>query len=131
MKVLFKFYWTTILWALFIFIMCIIKLGKISNSHLFFRGFDKLVHCVFLFVLVVSSSAGLIRQQSHRNLSYKYVLLFTVAAIVYGGFIEVLQSYIFTWRSGEWNDLFADTVGALMGAFSVIVTLSAMSYVKK
>ena len=131
MKASLKYYWPAILWALFILIMCSIKLGKVSQSPLFFPGFDKLVHCGFFFVLVVFYCTGLIRQQSPPVIPYKAVILVTIVAIFYGGLIELLQLLVFTWRSGEWDDLFADAVGASMGAFSIILTVSAMRYVKK
>ena len=131
MKTLFKYYGPAILWALFIFIMCTIHLGKIAESPVFFPGFDKLVHCGFFFVLVVFYCNGLIRQQCEPYLPYKGIILFTVIAIAYGGAIELLQLLVFTWRDGEWNDLLADAVGAAMGAFSVLVTFSALRYVKK
>jgi len=131
MKTALKYYWPAILWALFIFIMCTIKLGKIGESPLFFPGFDKLVHCGFFFVMVVFYCTGLIRQQSHLMISYTSIIIITLVAIIYGGSIELLQRYIFTWRDGEWNDLFADTVGASMGAFSIVLTVNAMRYVKK
>jgi VanZ family protein len=131
MKTMFKYYRPAILWALFILFMCSIKMGKIGNSPLFFPGFDKLVHCGFFFVLVVFYCNGLIRQPSSQKLSYKRVLIFTVIAILYGGLIELLQLFVFTWRSGEWNDLFADAVGASMGAFSILITVNAISDVKK
>jgi VanZ family protein len=131
MKTITKYYWPAILWALFILIMCSVKLGKVSDSPLFFAGFDKLVHSGFFFLVVVFVSAGYIRQQSQRNIPYKALLLVTVGAIAYGGLIELLQRYIFTWRSGDWNDLFADTVGALMAAFSIFITVKALSYEKK
>ena len=131
MKAAFRYYWPAILWALFILIICSIKLGKVSESPLFFPGFDKLVHCGFFFVMIVFSLTGYIRQQSSGILSYTVVLLITVLIIAYGGIIELLQLYIFTWRSGEWNDLFADTIGALMGAFSIFITIKALSYDKK
>jgi VanZ family protein len=131
MKVLFKYYGPAILWALFIFTLCSIKLGKISSSPMFFPGFDKLVHSGFFLVLVVLYCYGLIRQQSHHVFSYKKVIAITVVAVIYGGIIELLQLYIFTWRSGEWDDLFADAVGASMGAFSIIITFKALSYVKE
>jgi hypothetical protein len=35
--------------------------------------------------------------------------------------------YIFTWRSGEWNDLFADSVGAGMATFSTLLLATALS----
>ena len=106
-------------------------MGSVGKSHLFFPGFDKLVHCGFMFVLVVFYAFGVIRQQSPPALSYKSIILITLVAIAYGGIIELLQLTIFTWRSGEWNDFFADSVGACMGAFSVMLTVKAMQYVKK
>src|ERR1035437_1819898 len=106
MKAIFKYYKPAILWTLFIFIMCSIKLGKVGDSPLFFPGFDKLVHCGFFFVLVVFYSSGLLRQQSQRSLSYKYTITITATAILYGGLIELLQFTVFTWRSGAWGDLF-------------------------
>ncbi|GAC1311950.1 MAG: hypothetical protein NVSMB24_32530 [Mucilaginibacter sp.] len=129
----FKYYGPAILWALFVFIMCTIKLGDAGNSPLFFPGFDKLVHCGFFFLLVVMYCYGSIRQQSSVPLPYKSkrVIIFTLVAILYGGIIELLQNYIFTWRTGDWADLFADSVGAMMGAFSVSVVVYAMSYDKK
>jgi VanZ family protein len=131
MKSVIKYYWPAILWALFVFIMCSVKLGEVSDSPLFFAGFDKLVHCGFFFLIVVFISAGYIRQQLPRGLSYKTLLSTTVVVIAYGGLIELLQRYIFTWRSGNWNDLFADTVGALMAAFSIFITVNALSYDKE
>jgi VanZ family protein len=131
MKAVIKYYWPAILWALFVFIMCSVKMGEVSDSPLFFAGFDKLVHCGFFFLIVVFISAGYIRQQSQRSFTYKALLSITVIVIAYGGLIELLQRYIFTWRSGDWNDLFADTVGASMAAFSIFITVNALSYDKK
>jgi VanZ family protein len=131
MNVIFKFFWPAIAWALFIFIMCVIKLDNVSHSPLFFPGFDKLVHCGFFFVQVVLVGYGLIRLLHTPVLSFSKVLLVAVIAIAYGSVIEILQHYLFTWRSGEWDDLFADTVGASMGAFSILTIFKALSYVKK
>jgi VanZ family protein len=131
MKAITKYYWPAILWALFVLTMCSIKMEDVSDSPLFFAGFDKLVHCGFFFLMVVFISAGHIRQQSQHNLPYKALLLITVSVIAYGGLIELLQRYIFTWRSGDWNDLFADAVGALMAAFSIFITVKALSYDKE
>jgi len=131
MKSIFKYYGLAILWACFIFVMCVVKLGSVAESPMFFPGFDKLVHCGFFFVLIVLWFNGLIRQQSSVYLTYKYLVIITACAIVYGGLIEILQLTIFTWRDGEWNDLFADAVGASMGAFAVMITVNAIRYVKK
>ena len=39
-----------------------------------------------------------------------------------GGMIEILQHYFFTWRSGEWDELFADVIGVLMETFRIFIT---------
>lgn len=130
MKTALKYYWPAILWALFVFILCSIKLGKVSESPTFFPGFDKLVHCGFFFLVIVFTVTGYIRQQDRHGLSYKALLLFVLAAIAYGGLIELLQEYVFTWRDGGWDDLFADCVGTGMGAFAIMITVKAMRYEK-
>jgi VanZ family protein len=131
MTIIFKFFWPSIAWAVFIFIMCTIKIDNITHSPLFFAGFDKLVHCGFFFVQVVLFGYGLIRLLHTPFLGFSRVLIVTAIAIAYGSIIEILQHYLFTWRSGEWDDLFADAVGASMGAFSILTIFKALSYVKK
>ena len=119
------------LWALFIFILCNIKFGSVGKSSLFFPGFDKLTHCGLFFVLVVFMANGFLRHQIIERLPYKNALFITMAAICFGALIEVLQLTIFTWRSGEWDDLFADTVGACMAIFSILITIDATKNGKK
>ena len=131
MKAAFKYYRPAILWALFILMVCSIKFGSVSQSPLFFPGFDKLVHCGLFFVMMVFITAGYARIYAPAVLSVKAIALFTTITIMYGGVIEILQKYFFTWRSGEWRDLFADVIGVLMAAFSIFITLKAISYEKK
>jgi hypothetical protein len=126
-----KYQGPTILWALFVFGMCTAKLGKVEDSPLFFPGFDKLVHCGFFLVFVIFYSFGVIRQHNFSRFPFKYALLIFAIAIIYGGSIELLQWKVFTWRDGDWNDLFADSVGAGMGLFGVLITSLGFKYVKK
>ena len=128
MKRIIKYHGPAILWALFIFIMCTVDLGGVSKSTLFFPGFDKLAHCGFFFVLVVFWHNGITRQHSITDVSYKWLIVILTLSILYGGLIELLQLTVFTWRSGEWDDLFADAVGASMGVFGIIVTTKAINY---
>ncbi len=131
MTALLKYYWPAILWALFVLLMCSIDLHSVPEQSAFFPGFDKLVHCGFFFVIVVLISYGLIKQQSPVNTTYTAIIIIMISAILYGGSIELLQNYIFTWRDGDWNDLFADAVGAAMGAFGICLTINGTRYVKK
>ncbi len=130
MKIAIKYYGLTIVWALFIFILCSIKMGAVSNSPMFFPGFDKLTHCGLFFVLVVLYYTGYLKKHGRANLTIAVCVLIIIAAFIYGGTIELLQAYVFTWRSGEWPDLFADTLGACMAIFSVYLTLLAIKNVK-
>lgn len=118
-------------WALFIFIMCTIKLGGVSQSPMFFAGFDKLTHCGLWFVLTTLLCSGLIRSNNQHNLSVLQSFCCLLIPFLYGGTIELLQAYVFTWRSGEWADLFADSVGTGMGVLGTLITTWAINYEKK
>jgi len=131
MTLTFKYYWPVILWSVLIFLLCTIKLGHVSENRAFFPGFDKLVHCGFYFVWVVTFYNGYIRSNSLSALTFSVEVLGTAAAMLYGGAIELLQAYVFTWRDGDWADMFADTVGACMGTFSMLLLAAAFKYVKK
>jgi len=118
------------LWALFIFIMCSVSFGGISSSPMFFPGFDKLVHCGLFFVLVIFWCNGILRQQNIGHLSYTSLAAVLGLSILYGGVIEILQLTLFTWRSAELGDLFADIVGASMAIFSIAVIEKALRHEK-
>ena len=120
-----KYYRPAIWWALFIMIICNIELGSAGKSHMFFAGFDKLTHCGLFFVLTVFAGSGFVRQYGNRHFTLVAALKIFSIMVIYGAVIELLQLYIFTWRSGEWPDLFCDTIGAGMGVFGILVTLFA------
>ncbi|WP_183562076.1 VanZ family protein [Mucilaginibacter sp. SP1R1] len=111
--------------------MCSADLGDVGDSPMFFAGFDKLTHTGFFFTWVVLVCSGIIRQQKPVAFSYKQAIAVTLVAIAFGGLIELLQLYIFTWRSADWNDLFADSLGACMGIFGVMVTVLSIGDGKK
>ena len=131
MNVILKNQRLTLWWALFIFIICNIKLGRVGESHLFFPGFDKLVHCGLFFVFVIFCANGAIRQQENRRLSYAAVSFILLLGLAFGGLIELLQLTVFTWRDGNWPDMFADTIGACMAMFSILITINATENGKK
>jgi len=127
MNLYLKYQRPAMLWALLILILCSISFGSVGKSPLFFPGFDKLVHCGLFFVLATLIGYGYIRNYGSGQFTFAKGILIFVIAVAYGGLIEILQLLIFTWRSAEWDDLFADSVGAGMAIFSILVTLFASS----
>jgi VanZ family protein len=127
MQKLLKYQRLTLLWALFIFLICCVSLGKAGSSPMFFPGFDKLTHTGLFFVLTVFTFYGLIRKPGQVKLSFAIVISVLAIIFLYGGAIELLQWKLFTYRSGDWNDLFCDLLGSLMGIFSVLITTYAIS----
>jgi VanZ family protein len=125
---LFKYQKLTLGWALFVLILCCMKTGNVTSSPLFFPGFDKLVHCGMFFVFAVLVNYGLIRQKG--NLSTLSIVTMFLVPVAFGGTIELLQQYLFNWRSGEWQDLFADSAGAGMATFSSVMFMIAKTYEK-
>lgn len=125
MNAFLKYQKLTLGWALFVLVLCNIKMGEVGHSPMFFPGFDKLVHCGFFFMFTVLATNGEIRKKG--NLTFLTAVKVLVIAIAFGALIEILQKYFFTWRSGEWNDLFADTIGAGMATFSSLIITAAIS----
>ncbi|MCJ8208217.1 VanZ family protein [Mucilaginibacter sp. RS28] len=114
----------TILWSVLVLVLCNMPMGSVSESPMFFPGFDKLVHCGFFFVFVVLAINGYVR--AGHTLDIKSALALFFISVAFGGAVELLQLYVFTWRDGNWADLFADAVGAGMATFSILVTYYAV-----
>lgn len=116
-----RFQYLSIIWAVFVVVIC--ELPPMENGpkgFTFFEGFDKLAHTGFFFVLTVFLFNGKIREQ--KSYSYRIQTIFKIVLInlILGGGIEILQLKVFTYRSAEWWDLFADMLGVAMGIFSYI-----------
>lgn len=108
-----------IIWAIIVLILCDIPVSGTAGIPVF-EGFDKLVHTGFFFVLTVLLFYGKIRQQlsyTYRSITILKILLVTT---ILGGGIELLQYSVFTYRSADWWDFFADMTGVGMGIFSYI-----------
>ncbi|WP_026897015.1 VanZ family protein [Daejeonella oryzae] len=114
-----RYQYLAIIWAVIVLILCDLPISNNTKIPVF-EGFDKLVHTGFFFVLTVLLFYGKIRQQlsyTYRTITILKILLITTFL---GAAIEMLQYYIFTYRSAEWWDFFADMTGVGMGIFSYI-----------
>lgn len=116
-----RYQYLAILWAIFVVVICDIPLSDTGGLGItFFEGFDKLAHTGFFFVLTVLLFYGKIQQQvsyTYRGITLLKILVITVGL---GAFIELLQLTVFTYRSADWWDLFADIVGVGMGIFGYV-----------
>ena len=78
-------------------------------------GIDKVVHvCMYLGLELIIWIEYL---RHHENLNWvKIIILGIFAPIALGGLMEIAQMELTQSRSGEWADLWADTIGVLAGA---------------
>ncbi len=113
-----KFWKYNIIWIAW---LCLITYLSNSNSSgipqinfLNFKGADKIVHAVFYFNLMILMSWGFRKQHYFFKLQANYLRIPFFFCIAWGGFMEILQLTIFTYRSAEWLDFFANTTGALL-----------------
>lgn len=116
-----RYQYLSILWAIFVVIICEMPSSDISpDSITFFEGFDKLAHTGFFFVLTVLLFHGKIKEQGSYNYRALTILKILLITLFLGAAIEILQYSVFTYRSAEWWDLFADMTGVGMGIFGYI-----------
>ncbi|WP_423147417.1 VanZ family protein [Rubrolithibacter danxiaensis] len=115
-----RYQYPAILWSIMVLVLCNLPPSSFNKVPAF-PGIDKLVHTGFFFVLTVFLFFGKIRQQH----SFSYRILTIVKIILLTGFlgggIELLQLEVFTYRSADWWDFFADMTGVGMGVFSYIL----------
>jgi VanZ family protein len=99
-----------LLWALLILVLCLMPGAALPAWHwadLF--SVDKLVHAGLFAVqaLLVLRAAG----GQGRADAFPWLL----AVVAYGGALELMQMLPALGRRGDWNDLAANTLGALLG----------------
>lgn len=111
----------SLIWTVFILILCTARMPDTSGSGFFFQGFDKIVHLGFFYVLTILLFYGKI--QSQHNYSFRILTIFKIIGLTFllGGSIELIQLNFFPYRSAEWWDLGADMIGVFMGVFSYIL----------
>lgn len=112
-----KYYGPGISWALFIFILCAIPGKNLPHySWADLLSVDKLVHFTMFFVLTVLFKRGFV-QQAVSILSSKQDVILVLSGILYGGSLELMQSYFYIDRSGSWFDFLSNSLGAIAGVY--------------
>lgn len=110
----------SILWAIVVIILCTLPNNNFDKVPSY-PGMDKLVHMGMFFVFCTLLYNGVITQYKGRPSMWPPVIIVSFLGMLFAGFTELLQLYIFTYRSGDWWDLFADTVGIGMAGFAYLL----------
>lgn len=110
-----NFLFLAIIWTVLITVASLVSSNNIPKVSLL--GNDKIVHFLFYFVFVVLWSFATVK--SYLNI--KYDLLIVAFAILYGIIIEVLQSVLTKTREADLYDMFANSLGAIVGFIGFFV----------
>ena len=115
-----KYNWPSILWAAFIFYLCMISGSHLPHIHI--PNLDKAVHFTFYLVLVLLMYTGWKKQASFPSLYQNSLLKIFAIACAYGFAIEIMQELFTVDRHFEWLDEAADACGALLGCWLSVKT---------
>lgn len=106
----------SIVWTIVILILCSTPGRYIpTTSWLELLSVDKFVHASIFYVLVILWLLYLLKK---NWISFLNTTLLTICCICYGGLLEIMQSTLFSERSGDWFDFIANSLGCLVGVFS-------------
>lgn len=109
--------WPATLWAVFILILTGMPGNYIPHIKNFWEwlSIDKLVHFFIFGVLVFLILYGFREQYFNSTKRYLFGIISVLITSLYGMITEILQHFVFTGRSGNRFDFYADATGALIG----------------
>jgi len=114
-----KNHWKSIIWALFILVLCGIPGNQVNKIQIIYiPHFDKFVHFFFYFVFTLLLISENNSQKHHRKVTVNAILIAAAFSLGYGAFIEILQKFIFVHRSGDVLDMIANTSGFLFASLA-------------
>lgn len=110
--------WVAIFWTLLVMVLLCIPGSEFPQPGVFadIQNLDKLIH-VFLFgnfVFLWGSYTHV--GQTDRQHWFKMLIIITLIGIVFGVVMEIIQRHFIPFRSFEWVDILADSIGAVLAA---------------
>ena len=103
------------IWLLIILIISGFPGNKIPEVPIW--QFDKFIHSGVYAILSILVLLAFDKQYSITKSRYITQIIVVLISVSYGGFMEILQNYIFINRSGNLYDFIANTIGAIFGIF--------------
>lgn len=115
-----------IVWTAFIASSCLLP-PSIFKPFTFqiLLELDKFIHLVLYFVFVQLWILNL------EKINRKNKLVILLIGIIYGIFIEFMQSVMNFGRSYEIDDMIANTLGAILGIVFITITQNSLALIKK
>lgn len=85
-----------------------------------FEGFDKLVHMAMYGLISTTLWVEFLHNHRHHTPVpyYRAWIGACLAPILFGGLMELAQAYLTNYRSGDWLDFLANSVGALSASLT-------------
>lgn len=100
------------IWTLVIFILCSTPGKYVPTAHwLNLISFDKFVHAAMYFIL---SSLWMSCIISNYFATPSKIAIVLFLCVLYGGVLEIMQSKLFSQRSGDWFDFIANSIGCII-----------------
>jgi VanZ family protein len=118
-----------ILYSLLITILSLIQLGKISIGD--FNPTDKMMHAGAYFVLAFVWIFYYLLRTAEENKYKRGFFNISIAVIVYGMLIEVLQGTLTAYRTPDWADILANSLGVLIALTFCVVSLTMLKRLKR
>lgn len=103
--------------TIIIFILSIIAGFHLPKIEMDWLASDKIGHALAYFSLSFSWLMGW-KFYTNITLHRKHIFCIALACIAFGVLMEVLQGTLFTYRTFEWADAIANTVGVILGVLA-------------
>lgn len=112
-------FWKTILWATIVFIISSFPGNKVDRvPFLDIPHIDKVIHAGMYFILSFSFLFEINKNSFYQSLKLRLSVIVIILAVSYGIILEILQSFLFVNRSGDFYDFLANSIGCIMALFS-------------
>jgi len=124
-----KKYKLSILWAVIIFALCIVKPSGNMAKALVIPHLDKIAHFGIHAILAcfMLYEYHKVTGQKLLQIGLKKLLLIGIS---YGIVIELLQKWTTTYRNFDLMDIFANITGTICGALIMIIYLKKIKYAR-
>lgn len=112
-------HWKSIVWAVFILVLCSIPGNQINKvKFIDIPYLDKFVHFFFYFVFTLLLISENNKQRKLRKVTVDAILVAATISLSYGAIIEILQKVLSINRGADIWDMVANTFGFLAAVIS-------------